>query len=115
MPTTNAERDTQATGYHARLTRRVSFDCGLGRFYFRTGCRGGLTCDRTSNGPHILYPNPAGFGGKGEAEDPVWDNFNYDPYAKNSMIETAENVAREVGVTREEQDAVGLLRYEQYQ
>ena len=78
-------------------------------------CILGLTCDRTSNGPHILYPNPAGFGGKGEAEDPVWDNFNYDPYAKNSMVETAENVAREVGITREEQDAVGLLRYEQYQ
>ncbi len=78
-------------------------------------CILGLTCDRTSNGPHILYPNPGGFGGKGEAEDPVWDNFNYDPYAKNSMIETAENVAREVGITREEQDAVGLLRYEQYQ
>ncbi len=75
----------------------------------------GLTCDRTSNGPHILYPNPGGFGGKGEAEDPVWDNFNYDPYAKNSMIQTAENVAKEVGITREEQDTVALLRHEQYQ
>ena len=78
-------------------------------------CMLGLTCDRTSNGPHILYPNPGAFGGKGEAEDPVWDNFNYDPYAKNSMIQTAENVAKEVGITREEQDNVALLRHEQYQ
>ncbi len=78
-------------------------------------CLLGLTCDRTSNGPHILYPDPGGFGGKGKAEDPVWDNFNYDPYAKSSMIQTAENVAREAGITREEQDQVALLRHEQYQ
>lgn len=74
-----------------------------------------LTCDRTSNGPHILYPNPAGIGGRGETEDPVWDNFNRDPYAVNAMIETAENVAKEVGITREEQDGLTLLRHEQYQ
>jgi hypothetical protein len=40
-----------------------------------------ITCDRTSNGPHILYPNPLGPGGKGDAEDWVWDNFGFDPYA----------------------------------
>lgn len=74
-----------------------------------------LTCDRTSNGPHIVYPNPLGPGGKGEAEDWVWDNFNYDPYAQNAMIQTAENVAREAGIGREEQDEVALLRYTQYQ
>jgi len=78
-------------------------------------CLLGLTCDRTSNGPHILYPDPGGFGGKGQAEDPVWDNFNYDPYAKSAMIQTAENVAQEAGITREEQDEVALLRHEQYQ
>lgn len=74
-----------------------------------------VTCDRTSNGPHIYYPNPLGTGGTGEKEDWVWDNFGYDPHAKNAMIETAENVAREAGITKEEQDEVTLLRFNQYQ
>jgi len=42
-------------------------------------------------------------------------NFAYDPYAKNAMIETAENVAKKVGITKEEQDEVAFLRYTQYQ
>lgn len=74
-----------------------------------------VTCDRTSNGPHIYYPNPLGTGGTGDKEDWVWDNFGYDPYAKNAMIETAENVAEEAGITKEEQDEVALLRSHQYQ
>jgi acetyl-CoA acetyltransferase family protein len=74
-----------------------------------------VTCDRTSNGPHVYYPNPLGVGGTGDNEDWVWDNFGYDPYAKNAMIETAENVAKEAGITKEEQDEVAFLRYSQYQ
>jgi len=74
-----------------------------------------VTCDRTSNGPHIYYPNPLGTGGTGDKEDWVWDNFGRDPYALNAMIETAENVAKEVGISKEEQDEVTLLRYNQYQ
>jgi len=73
-----------------------------------------ITCDKTSNGPHVYYPNPTGIGGMGEKEDWVWDNFGCDPFAKNSMIETAENVAREAGITREEQDEVALMRHSQY-
>ena len=74
-----------------------------------------ITCDKTSNGPHIYYPNPLGPGGKGEDEDWVWDNFNFDPFAANAMLETAENVAGEARITSEEQNAVTLLRYQQYQ
>ena len=74
-----------------------------------------ITADRCSNGPHIYYPDPLGPGGKGDTEDWVWDNFGYDPFAKNAMIETAENVVREVGITREEQDELTLLRYRQYE
>jgi len=70
--------------------------------------------DKCSNGPHIYYPDPGGPGGKGEAEDWVWDNFSFDPWAQNSMIQTAENVAKEAGITREEMDALALRRYEQY-
>ncbi len=74
-----------------------------------------ITADRTSNGPHLLYPNPLGPGGRGDAEDWVWDNFNHDPYARNAMLQTAENVAREAGITTQEQHEVTLLRYSQYQ
>jgi acetyl-CoA acetyltransferase len=74
-----------------------------------------ITCDKTSNGPHIFYPNPSGPGGRGESEDWVWDNFNFDPFATNAMIETAENVAHELQITWEEQNAVTLLRFQQYQ
>jgi len=73
-----------------------------------------ITCDRCSNGPHLYYPNPLGPGGTGGAEDWVWDNFSFDPFAKNAMIETAENVAQEAGITKEEQDEMTLLRYRQY-
>jgi acetyl-CoA acetyltransferase family protein len=74
-----------------------------------------VTCDRTSNGPHLYYPNPLGIGGTGDKEDWVWDNFGYDPYAKNAMIETAENVAQEFGISKEEQDEAALIRHTQYQ
>jgi len=74
-----------------------------------------LTCDRTSNGPHVFYPNPLGPGGTGDHEDWVLDSFGEDPWAKGSMIQTAENVAKEAGIGREEQDEVTLLRFDQYQ
>lgn len=74
-----------------------------------------LTADRTSNGPHMLYPNPQNPGGRGDAEDWVWDNFNCDPWAKNAMLDTAENIAREYEITTQEQHEVVLIRYGQYQ
>jgi acetyl-CoA acetyltransferase len=73
-----------------------------------------ITADRCSNGPHIYYPNPLGPGGTGDKEDWVLDNFSFDPHARNAMVETAENVAREAGITKEEQDEMTLLRYQQY-
>ena len=74
-----------------------------------------LLCDRTSNSPHIYYPNPLGVGGVGDREDWVWDNFSRDPFAKNSMVQTAENVATKAGIDRAAQDEVALMRYQQYQ
>ena len=73
-----------------------------------------VCADRTSNGPHILYPDPSGPGGKGEAEDWVWDNFGSDPLGRHSMTETAENIAAKYQVTTEAQHEVALRRYEQY-
>ena len=34
------------------------------------------TCDRVSNGPHIVYPNPSAPGGTAAHEDWVLDNFS---------------------------------------
>ena len=73
------------------------------------------TADRTSNGPHVFYPNPSGAGGTGDSENLVLDSFGHDPYAKNSMIQTAENVAREAGIERSAQEEIALLRYAQYE
>ena len=74
-----------------------------------------ITADRTSNGPHLLYPNPNNPGGRGDAEDWVWDNFNRDPFVGNTMLQTAENVAKESVITTTEQHEVVLMRYAQYQ
>jgi len=93
---------------------RVIGDCSYEVETDKERCILAVTCDRTSNGPHLYYPNPSGPGGTGTAEDWVMDNFNFDPYAGNAMIETAENVAREAHITWEEQNEVTLLRYQQY-
>ena len=74
-----------------------------------------LMSDRTSNGPHTIWPQPFGPGGEVESENWMMDNFNGDPNAGFKMIQTAENVAKKIGTTREECDAVTLRRYEQYQ
>jgi len=74
----------------------------------------GLTCDRTSNGPHVYYPNPKGVGGTGAGEDWVLDNFNCDPLGGHAMLETAENVAATHGFGTAEQHEIVLRREEQY-
>jgi len=73
-----------------------------------------LMADRCSNGPHLVWPNPNGPGGQVEAENWMMDNFGFDPWAKNAMIQTAENVAKEAGIGRAECDAITVRRYEQY-
>jgi acetyl-CoA acetyltransferase len=73
-----------------------------------------LMTDRCSNGPHTVWPNPQGPGGQVISENWLMDNFSRDPWAKGPMIQTAENVGKETGITREECDRVSLRRYEQY-
>ena len=77
----------------------------------------GLMADRCSNGAHTVWPNPMGPGGEVISENWVMDNFSSDPnvFPPLKMVQTAENVAREAGITKEECDAVVLRRYEQYQ
>jgi acetyl-CoA acetyltransferase family protein len=73
-----------------------------------------LLTDRTSNGPHVVYPSPSNQGGTVKTEDWVMENFRRDPWAGQPMHRTAEIVAAELGVSREEVDEVTLLRYDQY-
>lgn len=70
--------------------------------------------DRTSNGPHLVYPNPSAAGGSATAEDWVMENFRRDPWTGRPMIETAERVAADAQITRAEIDEITLLRHEQY-
>jgi len=72
------------------------------------------TCDRTSNGPNILWPAPNGPGGKPIFESWMIDGFDWDPTADDNPTGTAENVAREYGFTREESDAMAVKRYNKY-
>ena len=73
-----------------------------------------INCDRTSNGPHLYYPNPRGPGGTGAAEDWVMDNFGCDPLGGHSMLKTAENVVAKHGISTVEQHEVVLRREQQY-
>jgi len=97
-----------ATGVRALLAATEEVGAGT--------CRSAIaiTCDRTSNGPHIYYPNPKGPGGSGASEDWVMDNFNHDPLGKHAMITTAENVAAKHQITTAEQHDVVLRREAQY-
>ncbi|MFA6314171.1 MAG: thiolase family protein [Sterolibacterium sp.] len=73
-----------------------------------------VNCDRTSNGPHLYYPNPKGPGGTGVAEDWVMENFGYDPLGGHSMLKTAETVAADHGIATAQQHEVVLRREQQY-
>ncbi len=73
-----------------------------------------LMTDRCSNGPHTVWPNPMGPGGEVISENWLMDNFNSDPNVGLRMIETAENVGKEGGFTKEQCDELALRRYEQY-
>ncbi|ETA79363.1 thiolase family protein [Youngiibacter fragilis] len=73
-----------------------------------------LSSDRTSSAPVIVAPNPKT--GTVDVENVVLDNFKKDPSpgAGLQMYQTAELIAKEVGITREECDEIALLRYQQY-
>src|SRR5262245_14494735 len=97
-----------ATGVRALLTGAQEIESGLAQVALT------ITCDRTSNGPHLYYPNPKGPGGTGAHEDWVTDNFSCDPLGPHAMIRTAENVAAKHRITTQEQHDVKLQREAQY-
>ncbi len=97
-----------ATGVRTLLAAAQEVEAGM------CGVSLALTCDRTSNGPHLYYPNPKGPGGTGAHEDWVMDNFGCDPLGRHSMLQTAENVAAKHQITTAQQHDVVLLREQQY-
>lgn len=97
-----------ATGVRTLLAAAQEIEVGL------AGTALVVNCDRTSNGPHIYYPNPRGPGGTGTAEDWVMDNFGCDPLGRHAMIQTAENVAAKHGFGTAQQHEVVLHREQQY-
>jgi acetyl-CoA acetyltransferase len=97
-----------ATGVRVLLAGTQEIECGLASVALS------VTCDRTSNGPHLYYPNPRGPGGTGVHEDWVMDNFGCDPLGGHAMVTTAENVAQKHGIGTAEQHEVVLRREAQY-
>jgi acetyl-CoA acetyltransferase len=97
-----------ATGVRVLLAGAQEIESGLSQVSLT------VTCDRTSNGPHLYYPNPRGPGGTGAHEDWVMDNFSCDPLGPHAMIATAENVAKKHGIATAEQHEVVLRREAQY-
>lgn len=102
----------------------ISQACSTGTtciYHAATGIETGLfkTCytlmtDKCSNAPHTIWPNPKGPGGQTISEDWMIDNFNSDPNVGLKMIETAENVGKENGFTKEQCDELVLKRWDQY-
>ncbi len=97
-----------ATGVRVLLAAAQEVDAGLSQASLA------IACDRTSNGPHIYYPNPRGPGGTGAHEDWVMDNFGCDPLGPHSMLQTAENVAAKHRIPTAAQHEIVLLREAQY-
>ncbi len=73
-----------------------------------------VTCDRTSNSPVVVHPNPRGVSGAPAVENWMLDNFNDEPTGHFAMVDTAENCARDWQISTEEQHDLVALRYEQY-
>ncbi|NLM52150.1 MAG: thiolase family protein [Firmicutes bacterium] len=73
-----------------------------------------LCVDRCSNGPHTIWPNPLGPGGEVISENWNMDNMAADPSTGQGTLNTAENVAKKHGFTREQADELVLIRYKQY-
>lgn len=100
----------QACSTSTTILNLAAKDIELGTY----GVAYGLMTDRCSNGPHTIWPDPLGPGGQPDREDWNMDNFGGTPRHQAAMLETAENVAKEVGITKEECDAAVLRRFEQF-
>ncbi|HKO25872.1 MAG TPA: hypothetical protein VJU80_00325 [Solirubrobacteraceae bacterium] len=79
------------------------------------GARLVVTTDRTSNGPHLVYPRTSGPGGTVDSENWVMDAFGRDPNTGEGMLATAERVAADAGFDKPQLDELTAVRYAQYE
>ena len=79
------------------------------------GVRLVVVTDRTSNGPHVVYPAPARPAGRPPSENWVLDSFGCDPNTGEGMLATAERVAAQGEFSKAEIDAVTARRWDQYE
>jgi acetyl-CoA acetyltransferase len=79
-----------------------------------SGVRLVVVTDRTSNGPHVVYPSAGAPGGTPASENWVLDSFGCDPNTGEGMLATAERVAAEAGFVKEQLDELTARRWEQY-
>lgn len=98
---------TSVGALHAAATAQSVENAGSARLV--------VTTDRTSNGPHLVYPRSFASGGTVESENWVPDSFSRDPNTGDSMIHTAERVAGEGGFSKQALDELTAVRYRQYQ
>ncbi len=101
----------QACATSARALQMAAAEVAQGS----AGCALIVCCDRMSNGPVVYYPDATAPGGNGLTEKWTLDNFGHDPYAKNAMIDTAENASARLGLSAAELNDVTLARFAQYQ
>ena len=101
----------QACATSARALQMAAAEVALGS----AGCALVVCADRMSNGPIVYYPDATAPGGRGITESWTLDNFANDPFARNAMIDTAENASARLGITTAELNEVTLARYAQYQ
>ncbi len=79
------------------------------------GIRLVVVTDRTSNGPHVVYPSAGAPGGTPQSENWVLDSFGCDPNTGEGMLATAERVAAQGAFSKADVDAVTARRWEQYE
>ncbi|HMQ72831.1 MAG TPA: thiolase family protein [Rubrivivax sp.] len=101
----------QACATSARALQMAAAEVALGS----AGCALVVCADRMSNGPIVYYPDATAPGGRGITESWTLDNFAHDPFARNAMIDTAENASARLGITTAELNELTLARYAQYQ
>ena len=80
-----------------------------------SGIRLVVVTDRTSNGPHVVYPSAGAPGGTPASENWVLDSFGCDPSTGEGMLATAERVAEEAGFSKEQLDELTARRWAQYE
>jgi len=91
------------SGLQAVVSAVQGLQCGEGKLYLAGGV------ESMSRAPHLLAQARAGYRyGSGELVDSILSEGLTDPTLGYAMGVTAENIAEQCGITREEQDAFAL-------